>query len=63
MAGRKLPPYYMIAPASPASRAVKPIESWDCPYIYLFGGTDLTGTLNDSVWRGVLNRLTFKPLQ
>lgn len=63
VAGRKLPPYYMIAPASPASRAVKPIESWDCPYIYLFGGTDLTDTLNDSVWRGVLNRLTFKPLQ
>ncbi len=59
---RKLPPYYMVMPA-PASRAVKPIDSWDCPYIYLFGGVDGSGELLDSVWRGVLNRLTFKPLQ
>ncbi len=36
---------------------------WDCPYIYLFGGFGSEGeVLNDSVWRGALNRLTFKPI-
>ncbi|MCM1491109.1 MAG: DUF6242 domain-containing protein [Muribaculum sp.] len=35
--------------------------SWDCPYIYIFGGIDESGNLNDEVWRGVLNRLTFIP--
>lgn len=35
---------------------------WDCPYIYIFGGLSDAGTLNDEVWRGVLNRLTFVPL-
>ena len=36
--------------------------SWDCPYIYIIGGTLPDGTLSDSVWRGVLTRLTFTPL-
>ena len=34
---------------------------WDCPYIYIFGGIKDNGTLNDEIWRGVLNRLTFTP--
>ncbi len=34
---------------------------WDCPYIYIFGGLKDNGSLNDEVWRGVLNRLTFTP--
>ena len=34
---------------------------WDCPYIYIFGGTNEAGKLNDEIWRGVLNRLTFVP--
>lgn len=34
---------------------------WDCPYIYIFGGVEINGSLNDKVWRGVLNRLTFVP--
>lgn len=34
---------------------------WDCPYIYIFGGITDGGVLNDEVWRGVLNRLTFMP--
>ncbi len=34
---------------------------WDCPYIYIFGGMKDGGALNDQVWRGVLNRLTFMP--
>lgn len=36
--------------------------SWDCPYIYLFGGTTESGELNDLIWVGVLSRLTFMPL-
>lgn len=35
---------------------------WDCPYIYIFGGIEESGSLNDEIWRGVLNRLTFVPL-
>lgn len=34
---------------------------WDCPYIYIFGGTEAGGTLNNEIWRGVLNRMTFIP--
>lgn len=34
---------------------------WDCPYIYIYGGINETGSLNDEIWRGVLNRLTFMP--
>lgn len=42
---------------------IAPITSWDCPYIYLFGGVTESGSVNKNVWRGVINRLTFKPLQ
>ncbi len=35
---------------------------WDCPYIYIFGGNKENGQLNNEVWRGVLNRLTFTPI-
>lgn len=35
---------------------------WGCPYIYLFGGYAPDGTLYDTVWRGVLSRLTFTPI-
>lgn len=47
----------------PISRAVTPIESWDVPYIYLLGGRDLSGAFYNSIWRGVINSLSFKPLQ
>lgn len=39
------------------------ITSWECPFIYLFGGNTQLGALNTIVWRGVINRLTFQPLQ
>lgn len=45
------------------SRASRPITSWDCPYVYRFGGVDADGRLQAEVWRGVINRLMFKPLQ
>lgn len=45
------------------SRAVKPITEWDAPYVLLYGGLDASGALYNQVWIGVINRLTFKPLQ
>lgn len=42
---------------------VAPITEWDCPYIYLFGGKDSTGAVRTLIWRGYINKLTFKPLQ
>lgn len=44
------------------SRAIKPVTSWECPYIYLIGGVNEYGELNNNIWRGVINRFTFKPL-
>lgn len=38
------------------------IDSWDCPYVYLFGGINQSGQLLNSVWKGAINRFTFKPL-
>lgn len=40
----------------------KPVESWDCPYIYIFGGVNAEGRTSNNVWRGVINRLSFKPI-
>lgn len=44
-------------------RASQPITQWDCPYIYLFGGLSSDDRLYNTVWKGVINRLTFRPLQ
>ena len=47
-----------------APRRVAQISNqWECPYIYIFGGYDGHGNLQNNVWQGVLTRLTFKPLQ
>lgn len=35
---------------------------WDCPYIYLMGGYNPDGQLYDTIWRGVLARLSFTPV-
>ena len=37
--------------------------TWDCPYIYIFGGRNASGALFNTVWRGTIMRFTFKPLQ
>lgn len=42
---------------------IAPITSWQTPYIYLYGGQTSDFKLNTAVWRGVINRLSFKPLQ
>ncbi len=38
------------------------VLKWECPYIYLIGGYGSDGKLYDSIWRGVLARLTFTPI-
>lgn len=58
----RLAPWY-IPVETPASRATDPITSWDCPFIYLFGGNKPDGSYNDRIYRAVINRLMFKPLQ
>ena len=45
------------------SRITRPVTSWECPYIYVYGGYLADGTLSDNVWRAVINRFTFKPIE
>lgn len=52
-----------FTPAGARPKAVKPIEQWEVPVLYLFGGRDERGTLLPNFWRGAVNHLTFKPLQ
>lgn len=59
---KPLPHWWMpVQPYMLQSRADQPITEWDVPHIYLFGGYDRQGILKSELWRGVLNRLTFKP--
>lgn len=44
-------------------KVVKPIETWACPYIYLMGGYDSNNSFQNVIWRGVINRLSFKPIE
>ncbi len=43
------------------TRAITAVTEWECPYIYIFGGENGT-ILYNTVWRGVINRLSFKPI-
>ena len=61
MAPKSLMPWYEIE-TLPETRVSQAVTTWDTPYIYLFGGMDADGRLYNNVWRGVLNRLSFKPL-
>ena len=60
MATNRLPAWAI--PMSDRSRVSRPVTSWECPYIFLFGGYESDGTLLGSVTRGVINRFTFRPL-
>ncbi len=55
-------PAWLMPLDEAGSRAVTEVTSWQCPYIYLYGGDNASGMLYPQVWRGVINRLTFKPL-
>ncbi len=58
----RIPAGALFAAGSSLSRATKPVESWECPFIYLFGGTEESGALSNNVWRATINRMTFKPI-
>lgn len=45
------------------SRASTEITSWECPYIYVFGGMNQNNETYNTVWRAVINRFMFKPIQ
>lgn len=59
---KKLPSYWEIY--NPVlSRSSASYTQWECPYVYLYGGYDKkNGTLYNEIWRGVINRLRFKPI-
>ncbi len=57
------PRWYYPVYTLDGSRAVTPIKEWECPFVYLFGGHLANGTFNDEVWRAVINRLLFRPIQ
>jgi hypothetical protein len=50
------------APQGAPRRVKTPVTSWECPFIYLFGGYNDQGDLLPYVWRGVYNRLTNTPV-
>lgn len=60
--GKSTMPVWAYDAMWPVSRVSTPVTSWECPYIYLFGGYDASGALRDTVWRGVIRRFTFRPL-
>lgn len=60
-ASRRLPAW-AFSTEIPYGRVIRPIDQWECPFIYLFGGVDAEGNLHDTVWRGVITRFTFRPL-
>lgn len=67
-----MPPFYgarahvhwmtIKASKAPARRISQISDSWECPYIFIFGGYNSQGQLHNSIWQGVLTRLTQKPL-
>ena len=47
----------------PAQYLTKPVSEWECPYIYLFGGYNAQGALINTLYRGVIQRFTFIPIE
>lgn len=43
--------------------ALEPITTWTCPYLYMFGGVNAEGNTYNTLYRGVINSFTMKPLQ
>lgn len=58
---RRLAPWWTFSNET-ASRGNNPWDTWTCTYVYLFGGYNMAAGAYSNVWRGVINRLTFKPL-
>lgn len=59
---KPLAPWY-VPMSTASSRASEPITEWDCPYIYIIGGHKADGTYSEQIYRAVINRLMFKPIQ
>lgn len=53
----------IVSNTTHTSRAARPITEWDTPYIYVYGGYTSDDKISPRVYRGVVNRLSFKPLQ
>ena len=62
MPSAKLPFWLKVADSKTPSRVSEPVTEWECPSLYIFGGIDPDGKYSNTVWHGVINRLTFKPL-
>ncbi len=45
------------------SRVSEAITSWECPFVYVFGGYDKNDMPCNTIWRAVVNRFMFKPIQ
>lgn len=56
-----LPAWYIVPTTT--SRSAQEITEWETPYIYMFGGMNSKYTLYNTIWRGAISRLEFKPLQ
>ena len=50
------------AAALAPSTQTQPVKSWECPYVYLVGGYASSGAVLNNIWKGVLNRLAYKPI-
>ena len=46
----------------PLSRGNGDWDTWECPFLYLFGGDTADGTLSPYMWRGAVNHFRFRPL-
>ena len=51
-----------VGPNYLPSRVASMITSWECPYLYLFGGYNGQNELLPNVWRGVYIRMTNTPV-
>lgn len=60
--GETVLPAWYVLPAA-VSRSAQEITEWETPYIYMFGGMNSRYTLYNTIWRGAISRLEFKPLQ
>lgn len=58
----RLPGTAIVGGEIPQSRVVRPIEEWECPFIYVFGARNAAGTTSNTIWRATFSRLTYKPL-
>lgn len=48
---------------APASRVSAPVEEWEVPFIFLFGGTNAEGSTYNTLFRGAITAFTYKPLR